>query len=157
MANLSGFNANDQKPMESFDPLPADKYKAVIVESEIKPNKKQNGTYLQIKFQIIEGQYQNRTLFARLNLDNPSDIATGIARSELAAICLAVDVPSPNDSAELHNIPLVLNVKCVTRKDNGEVANEIKGYESANQQTQPPAQSAPPVSQSNLATPPWAR
>ena len=35
---------------------------------------------------------------------------------------------TPKDSVELHNLPLVVNVKLKKRDDTGEMANEIKGY-----------------------------
>ena len=70
---------------------------------------------------------KNRLLWARLNLDNPNATAVQIARAELSAICRAVGVLAPNDSVELHNLPLVIHVRCKKRKDTGELTNEIKG------------------------------
>src|SRR5262245_48810373 len=128
MADLRGFDANAIEPSKALDPIPAGKYLAVITESEMKPNKAGTGSYLELSFEIIEGPYEKRLLWARLNLDNPSSDAVRIARAELSAICRAVSVMAPNDSTELHNLPLVVHVKCRKRDDNGDMANEIKGY-----------------------------
>ncbi|MBT6485277.1 MAG: DUF669 domain-containing protein [Planctomycetaceae bacterium] len=128
MADLSGFDANTVEPSTDFEPLPADKYEAIITESEFKPTKAGTGRYLQLTFQVIEGQYKNRFLWARLNLQNPNDTAVKIAQSELSAICRAIGVTTPRDSVELHNLPLVIRVRCKTRTDTGEMTNEIKGY-----------------------------
>jgi hypothetical protein len=150
MAVLRGFDANQVEPTTDFEAIPAGKYLAVITESEVKPNKVGNGSYLQLTFQIIEGDFKNRILWARLNLDNPNATAVKIARAELSAICRAVGVMAPNDSVELHDLPLVINVKCRKRPDTGEIVNEIKGYakrESANGQPQ----------QVTANTPPWRR
>lgn len=147
MANLNGFNASQVEPSQDFEPIPAGKYLAVIVESEMKSNKAGTGSYLQLTFQVVEGQYKSRLLWTRLNLDNPNATAVQIARAELSAICRAIGVMTPNDSVELHNLPLLISVKCKKRPDTGELQNEIAGYakkEAANGQPQQAATSTPP-------------
>jgi hypothetical protein len=128
MANLNGFNAHNVEPITDFEPIPPGKYLAVITESETKPTKNGNGNYLELTFQVIEGPYKNRNLWSRLNLENPSAQAVQIAQGELSALCRAVGIMQPKDSIELHNLPLVVGVKCKKREDNGDVVNEIKGY-----------------------------
>ena len=150
MANLSGFNANEVDPTADFDPIPAGKYVAVITKTEVKPNKAGTGSYLQFVFQIFEGEYSGRLLWARLNLDNPNETAVKIARGELSAICRAVGVMQPKDSVELHNLPLVISVKCRKRPDTDEIQNEIKGYEKKEALQGKPLQAA-------VETPPWRR
>ena len=150
MAHLNNFDANTVEPVDSFEPIPAGKYLAVITESEMKPTKSGSGHYLELKFQIIEGEFKGRPLWSRLNLDNPNAQAVRIARGELSAICRAVGVMQPKDSVELHNLPLSIKVTCKKRDDNGEITNEIKGYakkEAALGQPQ----------QATADTPPWAR
>lgn len=149
MASLSGFNANDVPPLADFDPIPNGKYIAAIVESEQKPTKSGTGHYLELKFQVLEGEHKGRLLWSRLNLDNPNQTAVNIARAELSAICHAVGVMSPPDSSDLHNLPLQITVKCVKRTDTGELTNEIKGY------ARKPAPGAAPAANGN--TPPWKR
>jgi hypothetical protein len=154
MANLNGFDANTVEPTSDFEPIPAGKYLAVITESEMKPNKAGTGSYLQLTFEVIEGPYKGRYLWARLNLDNPNTTAVTIARAELSAICRAVGVLAPKDSVELHNLPLVIHVKCKKRDDTGDVTNEVKGYSSKSTLAEQPA--AKPVPTTN-GTPPWKR
>ena len=150
MADLSGFDANQVEPSTDFDPVPAGKYLAVIIDSEEKANKAGTGSYLQLTFQVIDGPFKSRMLWARLNLDNPNATAVQIARAELSAICRAVGVLAPNDSVELHDLPLVIHVKCKKRTDTGEITNEIKGY--SKKETPAPVVAAP-----TGATPPWKR
>lgn len=128
MANLNGFNANDVDPNFAFEPIPASKYLAVITESEQKPTKNGGGNFLQLTFQILEGEYKGRLVWARLNLDNTNATTVKIARAELSAICRAVGVLSPKDSVELHNLPLLITVGHKKRQDTGELTNVIKGY-----------------------------
>ena len=150
MATLN-FNANEVDPAVGFDPIPAGAYTAIITESEMKPTKTNNGRYLQLTFQIIDGDCKGRLVWARLNLENPSEMAVKIARAELSSICRAVGVMAPRDSLELHNLPIVIKVTCRKRDDTGEITNEIKGFESANV-VQPVAPMATAGS-----TPPWKR
>ncbi|HOD84941.1 MAG TPA: DUF669 domain-containing protein, partial [Phycisphaerae bacterium] len=134
------------------DPIPAGKYLAAITESEMKATKTGAGSYLQMTFTVLDGEYKNRMLWARLNLNNPNATAVKIARSELSALCRAVGVLQPRDSVELHNIPLLITVKLKKREDTGELTNEIKGFEpkasAAGQPQQAPASDT---------TPPWKR
>ena len=150
MADLGSFDANQVEPNTDFEPIPAGKYVAIITESELKPTKSGNGHYLELTFQIVEGEYANRNVWARLNLDNPNKQAVQIARGQLSAICRAVGVLQPKDSVELHNLPLVVHVKCKKRQDTDEISNEVKGF-SRKEGT------APPVPQAQDNTPPWAR
>ena len=152
MANLNGFNASNVEPANNFDPLPANKYVAIVIGSEVKPNKDGTSEYLELTFQVIEGEYQNRLLWARLSLNHPKEIVSRIARSQLADICKAVGILKPNDSAELHNLPLVLDVRLKKRKDTGDIVNEIRGYASRKGSGSQPI-SAP----QNGSTPPWRR
>ena len=151
MANLNGFDANQVDPTTDFEPLPAGKYLAAITESEMKATKSGAGRYLQLAFTVLDGEYTNRVVWARLNLDNPNATAVKIAQAELSAICHAVGVMQPRDSVELHNLPLVINVKVKQRPDNGELTNEVKGYAAKDSASQP--QQAPVTDN----TPPWKR
>jgi hypothetical protein len=146
MADLRGFDANQVEPSADFEPLPAGKYPAVIIESEMKPNKAGTGHYLQLTFEVLDGTFKGRRVWARLNLDNPNAQAVQIARAELSAVCRAVGVLAPNDSADLHNLPLVIAVKCRKREDTGDLTNEVKGYakREAPAAAQPAAGQAPP-------------
>ena len=153
MANLNGFDANTVEPSMDFEAIAAGKYLAVITDSEMKPTKAGTGSYLELTFQVVEGEYKNRNLWARLNLDNPSQVAVQIAKAELSAICRAVGVMLPKDSVELHNLPLLITVKCKRRDDTGDIVNEIKGY--AKKEAAAAGNAQPQQASDNR--PPWAR
>ena len=150
MANMHGFDANNVTPMVEFEAIPAGKYLAVITESEMKPTKSGSGSFLELVFQVIEGEFKGRNLWARLNLDNQNATAVQIARAELSALCRAVGVMAPKDSCELHNLPVLVTVKCKKREDTGDLTNEIKGYAKKEAAAGQPQQAA-------SQTPPWAR
>jgi hypothetical protein len=156
MANLNGFNANDVDPNVGFDPIPAGKYLAIITESETKPTKSGVGSYLQLTFQIIDGPYKGRLIWARLNMQNPNETTVKIARGELSAICRAIGVMKLNDSVELHNLPLVISVGCKKRDDTGDINNVIKGYSKKDAASAVPARAAAATNGPGT-TPPWKR
>jgi hypothetical protein len=128
MANLNGFNANNVEPADNFDPVPPGKYTAVIVDSQIKPTKSGDGNLLELKFEIIEGEYKGRFVWSRLCLENKNELTVKIAKSQLADICRAVGVMTPADSAQLHNLPMQITVKVRKRSDTDEATNEIRKY-----------------------------
>lgn len=163
MATLN-FNANEVEPSVGFEAIPAGKYQAVIVDSDMKPNKAGTGEYLQLEFEIIEGEYRNRKVWTRLNLNNPNPDAVRMARADLSAICHAVGVIQPGDSADLHNLPLTITVKCRKTPD-GDIVNEIKGFAAkasaagtaAGAATSAVAPQQPPQQGTAPSAPPWAR
>jgi hypothetical protein len=146
------FNATEVEPSAGFDVIPAGKYNAVISDSEMKDTRSGTGRYLQLEFEIIDGEFKNRKLWARLNLENPNADAVRMARADLSAICRAVNVLTPKDSLELHNLPLVITVRCKKNQDD-EMTNEIKGY--APKASAKASTSAPQTGADN--NPPWAR
>ncbi|MCC6581541.1 MAG: DUF669 domain-containing protein [Phycisphaeraceae bacterium] len=152
MANIGNFNANDVEPNTPFDPLPAGKYLAAITASEMKPTKSGDGTYLQLEFEVLEGEFRGRKVWDRLCINHPNAMTVKIARGNLSAICRAVGVMQPKDSCDLHLIPLIVSVAVKKRPDTGELTNEIRGYA--------PKSTATGVSQqtpTNSTTPPWRR
>ena len=151
MATLN-FNAGEVEPNAGFDPIPADKYVAMVTGSEMKPTKNGDGSYLELEFTVLEGQYKDRKVWDRLCLNHPNPQTVKIARGNLSALCRAVGVMQPKDSVDLHNLPLVITVRLKKRDDNGDLANEIKGY-AAKKSTIDQSSQAP---QTN-ATPPWRR
>lgn len=152
MATIN-FNANEVEPNKGIDPIPAGKYSAVIIDSEMKPTKNGNGQYLELTFEVIDGEYKGRKVWSRLNLDNPNAQAVQIARGDLSAICRAVNVIQPRDSVELHNLPLVITVRCRKNPENGDISNDIKGYAPRVSA----AKTTPPPQANGNSNPPWAR
>ncbi len=146
------FNASEVEPSAGFEVIPAGKYNAVISDSEMKETRSGTGKYLQLEFEVIDGEYRNRKLWSRLNLENPNPDAVRMARADLSAICRAVNVLTPKDSLELHNLPLVITVRCRKNQDD-EMVNEIKGY--APRAATVAATPAPQAGTNN--NPPWAR
>ena len=154
MADLGGFNANEHEP-NSFEAIPAGNYRVAITESELKPTKSGNGKYLKLKLIVLDKPHINRVLFDNLNIDNPNATAVQIAKGTLSAICRAVGVLTPKDSAELHNKPLIAAVK-VTKDQDGNPSNAIKGYKPIKNGITPAQSATPPAAATTeTAEAPW--
>jgi hypothetical protein len=151
---LLNFDATQVEPTQAFEPLPAGTYAAFITESDFTPTKNGLGSYLKLKFQIIEGEYTGRVLFTNLNLDNPNKTAVEIAQRDLSAICHAVGVLQASDSQQLHDRPMMIKVGIQPARDGHEASNSIKGYEAYGQTVKTPPAAAPAAASN---TPPWKK
>lgn len=167
MASLSGFNAAEVDPTDSFTPVPAGDYPVVIVESEMKDTRDGKGQYLQLVLEVIDGNMKGRKLWDRLNLVNANSTAVEIAQKTLSQICHAVKLLQPQDSAELHGKPMKATV--IVKDDPGYgPRNEVKGYKPVGGTDAPapaaaeaiPAATMPPPSAAagpQVSASPWAR
>jgi hypothetical protein len=155
-ASLDGFNAEEQQGMLSFEPLPKGDYIAMATDSDMKDTKAGTGKYLQFEWQLIDGAYKGRKLWARLNLVNPNQTAVDIANRELGDICKAVGVVRPKDSAELHGIPVTLTVTQKKRSDTGEMTNEITGYSAVGSESKGKGNGKTKAPAKTASKPPWA-
>lgn len=169
MAQLN-FDATQVEPDTGFDTVPAGWYNVSADESDLKPTKDGAGTYLQMRFNVLDGQYRGRKLFARLNIRNANAQAQEIALRQLSAIGHAVGVLHIQDSQQLHGLPLKVKVK--VRKGDGEYedSNEIISYKNINEPVEtvgsapaaaapagfapPPQGFAPPAAPAGFAQPP---
>lgn len=153
MATLN-FDASQVEPSTGKDPVPAGKYVAVITATQMKPTKNGAGQYLECEYQIVEGELKGRKLWSRHNLQHANQQTVQIARGELSAICRAIGIMQPKDSAELHNHPLTVSVKVKKREDTGEPTNEISGWAKKDAAAGVPQQAG---AAGGPATPPWLR
>jgi hypothetical protein len=129
MADMGGFDADQVEPLKDFDTLPAGDYLAMATESELKPTKDGNGTYLAFTFEILDGEFKGRKIWANITRSNQNRKAVEIGNAALSSLCRAVKVMRPKESFELHNLPLVIKVKVRKDKQSDELRNDIKGFE----------------------------
>jgi len=130
MAQLN-FNAATVAPTSSPDPIPAGWYNVKITKSQMKPTKAGNASYLELVISVVDGDFANRTLFDRLNLNNPNSQAVEIAYGTLSAICHATGVIQLQDTTQLHGIVMRAKVKINPPSGKYGGSNEIDGYEAA--------------------------
>ena len=144
MASLSGFDASTVPEQQEFSALPEGQYVVIAIASEMKPTKNGQGQFLQFTFEVLDGPRKGGKVWARLNLVNANQTAVDIAQRELGAICRAVGIIKPNDSAELHNRPLLITVT-VEKDERNREGNVIKKYEAVNAGGAAPVAGAAPA------------
>lgn len=160
------FNAADVAPQESFSPLPAGVYLAHAVESAVAPTRT-GGQMIKMTFQVLQGQYANRKVFANINVRNSNPDAERIGQSQLSALCHATGVLQLQDTSQLHNKPVNIRVR-IRKDDTGQYGdkNEVSGFEAASAAGVPASAApaarfpaAPPAANqpAQPASPPWAK
>lgn len=163
------FDADTVEPSAPREILPAGKYAAQIVESDVKENSKGTGQVLALTFEITEGPHARRKLWTNLNIIHENATAQEIAQRDLSAICKAIGVRNVQDTEVLHWKPLLVTVivKLKGHKErNGYVLdkdkNEVNGYQpiggayQGGQQAAPqprPVASAPPAQRTQQPAP----
>ena len=70
MAELGFQFKSEEVEGGEFELLPEAEYVGMFTESEVKDTKAGTGQYIQMKFEIVEGDKTGRVLFERLNTKN---------------------------------------------------------------------------------------
>ena len=145
------FNAAEVQP-SSFEAIPTGTYEAVISNSESRPMKSGNGMGFNLEFEIISGECKGRKVFAWITFEHrTSPDAQRIGREQLSAICRAVGVTQLNDTAQLHNLPLLI---VVALDKNDPTRNIIKSFKAV--KSVGAGAAAPQAAPQNPGAP-WAR
>jgi len=127
MANLGAtFDATGVDPVKPLEVLPPGRYPAQIVNSDMRLTKDGMGQYLNLEIDVLEGPYQGRKLFDRLNLVNANSQTVEIAQRTLSAICHATGRLQVQDSEELHLIPFMAVVQVQPPKNGYGESNKIR-------------------------------
>ena len=152
MAQFS-FNASSapQPSAPQRGPLPPGSYEVIIAQSDIKATKAGTGEYIELEMQIVDGEYQGRRIWERLNVNNPNKTAEDIAKAALGALCMAVGVDDLTDTEQLHDIPFIIGVE-IDRKD--PTRNRVMSYGQA---AAPAPKPAPAKPAAPAGARPWAR
>lgn len=128
MAQLPDVFKPDEVEDTGFDTIPSGKYLGEIIKTEMKDTKAGTGKYLSLHFKITDGKYAKRLVFDNLNLVNPNETAVAIARSTLKQICEAAGLDEVEDSQDLHNIPMCIQLGIQAETAQYPEKNIIKKY-----------------------------
>jgi hypothetical protein len=156
----TSFDATSVEPTSAQELLPTGKYRAQIVESEMRVTKNGMGQFLWLMLDILEGEHKGRKIFDQLNLVNPNPTTVEIAQRTLSAICHATGKMHVSDSEELHLIPMTIQVKIRPPKNGYGESNAVaylppdRGI-AARSAKPTPAAPAAPVAPPKMASAPW--
>ena len=152
------FDAGTVVEDTDFAALPNGEYPCIVKESEFKENKAGTGKYLNLRLDIIDGQYKGRVIFDRLNLQNKNEIAVEIAKKQLAGLCRAAGKIKIKDSSELHNIPVTVRLTFKKGTNGYDDSNDVKKYLPFASATQSTAETTTPFAANSEASDgmPWS-
>lgn len=150
------FDATTVEPSKPIEILPPGKYVVQIVASEMRATKDGQGQYLWLELDVLEGEFQGRKLFDRLNLVNNNPTTVEIAQRTLSAICHATGRMQVQDSEELHLVPMVADVRVQPSKTEGYGPANTLRYLPLDQPGQPPVTPTRPVTPARPSAPPPA-
>ena len=163
----TAFDASGIEPTTPYELLPVGKYRAQIVESEMRVTKNGMGQFLWLMLDILEGEYKGRKIFDQLNLVNPNPTTVEIAQRTLSAICHATGKLQVGDSEELHLVPMTIQVKIRPPKNGYGESNAIaylppeRGAAPARSPRPAAPPAAPPATQTaaptKMASAPWIK
>ena len=159
----NSFDATGIEPAAGYDVLPAGKYVAQIIESEMRVTSNGMGQFLWLMLDILEGPYKGRKVFDQLNLVNQNTTTVEIAQRALSAICHATGKLQVADSEELHLIPMTIQVTVKPPKNGYGERNAIRylvpaegAPAAASTKSQPaPAAAAGSAAPAKIASAPW--
>ena len=124
------FNAEEHEPFDGFETIPAGDYTASIITSEIKAAKKGRGTYLELVWEVLDGDFKQRRVWQRIMITHPSEKCVAMGQRKLSSVCHALGVMQLNDSSELHGIPTTIHV--IVKEESGyDPSNEIGRFPDA--------------------------
>jgi Protein of unknown function (DUF669) len=112
------FDTAVEEASPAFAPIPRDLYKAEIVKAMADATKNGKGYQVSLNWSIIEGEYENRTIFQNILIQHESEEAQKIGRQKFQDVCLALGVNGKvEDLKALHNIPCQISVVVRSDKD----------------------------------------
>lgn len=134
MASLGiSFDHTEVDTTDSFEPIPAGEYTVEVVETDVKPTKSGDGTYVALQLRVVDGEFENRRIYTNINYINPNPKADGIGKRQLAMLCSAVGLKKPlEDANELCNVPVKAVVLVEPAKDNYGPRNSVRAYKPLN-------------------------
>lgn len=158
----TSFDASGIEPAAGYDVLPAGKYVAQIIESEMRVTSNGMGQFLWLMLDILEGPYKGRKVFDQLNLVNQNTTTVEIAQRALSAICHATGKLQVADSEELHLIPMTIQVTVKPPKNGYGERNAIRylvptegAQAAAPTKSQPAPAAVGSAAPAKIASAPW--
>lgn len=135
---MFNFDARTVQPWVGFELVPAGWAKVAIRKSNLKPNQAQNGDFLELQYEILEGPAKGKVVFDRFNMRNPSVEAVEIGYRKLASVCyctgvLTISAQQQPDfvAGPLHGIPFFVEIG-VQKSQRGTDMNVVTAYKDIN-------------------------
>lgn len=151
MAALGQLVDNEVDPSSLKTPIPEGEYLAIVAGSEVKRSTNGQSEYIDLTLQIVQGKHEKRLLWDKIHTKNESKKAIDMATLRADEYSQACGLPRrATDSAQWHDIPLVIKVAVYEDEYQGEKSLKNKITKIRSRSGKPPA----PSGQTQGA--PWA-
>jgi len=134
MANLTNLYNPEAEAQGDLAKLPTGEYVVQIIDSDLKPTKNNDGQFLALTYEVMEGPLAGRKHFDNINLEHTNPKVVKIANRQFASIREATGVPNPRTSEELHFRPHVIRIEnypAGTTYTSGSKKGQVREYEDA--------------------------
>lgn len=140
-----GFNRDEYEPEDDeFDLLPKQWFRALCTDAELRPNNAGNGSYINLRWDIMGPTHEGRVLFSMITWEHNGDDAeksakaVRIGRKQLNDICEAMGLDGTiQDTAQLVNEhPVEIKVGVEKATDEYEAKNKITRYRAPSEATE---------------------
>tara|TARA_R110000822_G_scaffold14666_6_gene51362 strand:- start:2738 stop:3229 length:492 start_codon:yes stop_codon:yes gene_type:complete len=111
-----------------YSPIPKGEYKLQALEAEEKETAKKNGSYIKVKFEVVDGPHMSRLIWQNFNIVNPNEIAQRIGRQQLVAWATACGKPDAADTDLLIGKTFAAAVDIDKGTGGYSDSNTIKGF-----------------------------
>lgn len=149
-------------PSRGFELLPDGEYVAHIIQNDVTATKGGTGEILTLTWEILEGEYERRRVWQRINYLNNSEKAQAIGQGQVSAICDAIGYKEHFDDGDVLMFqPAIIVVgKGKTSPQYPDPQNEIKHVKALTAQppaSKPQTTAAPKPAVANGAKPPMGK
>jgi hypothetical protein len=83
------FDIDTEEGLPEISLLPAGKYPAEIEDAQVGPTKNGNGQAVNLKWRIVDGEYESRVVFQSILITHTSEQAQKIGRGMFKDICFS--------------------------------------------------------------------
>lgn len=162
MANLGETYNTDDADFDD-DLFPQGTYHVQVIENSIEEARSGNGKKLNLTFEVLDGDFQNRRMFESLNIGNVNEQSREIAQRSLRKLAKAVGVQGEFDDADVLMFKSLLIDVAIRKDKNGQYPdrNTIRKFIPYDNGPAPQVatNAAPsrPASNTNSAAPPSQR
>jgi hypothetical protein len=102
------FNTEEEEGTPPFSLIPRGRYKAEIVSAKAGPTKNSKGYMVTLNWSIVEGDYENRTIWQTILMQHESADAQRFGRMKLKDVLVALGI-----KGEVTDLSVMLHKPCL--------------------------------------------
>jgi hypothetical protein len=118
------FDVDSEEGSPEISLLPAGKYPAEIEDAQVGPTKNGSGQAVNLKWRIVDGEYENRVVFQSILITHTSEAAQRIGRGMFKDVCFSCGLTGKITDLEVLKFKKCLIRVGVERNKDGQYADK---------------------------------